>query len=169
MICYNSIQVVFLHQQLHLQYEDAVSEFLQCCHAKPDDAHWYQALTQIPQCLSCIALYHEDKSPAERMETMEKAVSKFEEAIAILKKDKKKENCLPVYSSQYQLARILYNKNSLQNQLAQRGEIDYPEQQKKDLISRMNVTASVALRGAVAARDMAEVQAIQGLQNLECN
>mmetsp|Transcript_11909 Transcript_11909/g.22030 ORF Transcript_11909/g.22030 Transcript_11909/m.22030 type:complete len:464 (-) Transcript_11909:81-1472(-) len=151
------------------KYEDAVTEFMQCCKAEKEDKDgtWHHSsLMQIPQCLSCVALYREDKSPSERIEVMEKAVTKFNEAIAMLKEDQKKEHSIHVYRCQSQLCRCLYNKNSILNQFAQRGELPYPDQQKEELYSLMCDTADIALRGAIAAGDMVEVQAIESLKRL---
>ena len=55
------------------------------------------------------------------------------------------------------------------NTLAAQGGIPYPNKQKGHLLSLMRVTADVALQGAVAAEDTAEVQVIETLQGLPFN
>ena len=70
-----------------MNHEDAVDEFKQCCKIGMEDMHYYHSsLIQLPQCLSCLALYREDKSAQERVTLMNSAVDKFNEAIDMTKK-----------------------------------------------------------------------------------
>mmetsp|Transcript_13544 Transcript_13544/g.29442 ORF Transcript_13544/g.29442 Transcript_13544/m.29442 type:complete len:457 (-) Transcript_13544:319-1689(-) len=161
-ICGIHATLGFCFQKL-TKYEDAAREFEVCCKKSKRDTQWYHtSLVQMPQCLSCVALYCEDKSPAERIDVMERAVAKFNEAIAVLKAEDPKN----VYSCQAKLSRCLFNKNSMLNQFSQREEAPYPDQQKERLKSLMCETATKALEGALAANDMEEVQAMESLQGL---
>lgn len=143
-----------------------MKQFQQCC--DPDNGvYWYHAsLAQIPQCLLSIALYDEEKSVSDRLEILEEAILKFQEAIDVLKRDKNKPNGIPAHRSQAALARCLYNKNSLMNLFSQRGEITYSVEQKKEVSSMMNGVASAAYKGALADGDQAGMREISTLQSM---
>ena len=144
-----------------------------------DNVAYYNSIGLLPQCMLCAGLYSEDKSPSERVELVDGAIAKFKEAIAILEEDRNEGVAAPpAYKIQSRLARCLYNKNSLLNQLAQRDpEIQYSDQQKEEVYSAMCDAANSALRGATAAGDTAERQSMDPLRDFpsadpyinECN
>jgi hypothetical protein len=74
------------------QFEEAISELTQCCDEYnkmkiKDKFYLEMSSSQIPQCYMAIALDDQDKSPTEKIEVINNAVSKFEEAIKFVEEE----------------------------------------------------------------------------------
>ena len=67
-----------------------------------------------------------------------------------------------MYSCQTQLGRCLYNRNSLLNKLTPQGT----DEQKEGVHNLMVQTANVAIQGAAAVGDMAEIQILESLRSM---
>ena len=150
-----------------MQYEDAVKQFEQCCDPNIDTFCYHAALGQIPQCLLSMALYEENESAVNRLEKLNEAIVKNQEAIEVFKRDENKPNGLPAYRTQVALARSYYNKNSLMKMFAQRGDITYSHEQREECQTLMNDVINDAYRGAVAAGDEASMNELQGIKHMQ--
>ncbi|KAL9188384.1 hypothetical protein ACHAXT_006762 [Thalassiosira profunda] len=120
-----------------LKYSEAVEQFELCRDSskKVGDMDIYLAsLMQIPLSMSSVAMYSDDKAPRERADLMEQAVSKSNDTIEVMKaKDPSR-----VYMCQAKLARMLFDQNSLLNQLAMQGGIEYSQEDKSEVRAAMS-------------------------------
>ncbi len=76
---------------------------------------------------------------------------------------------LHIYKVQHQQARCYYNKHAITTGFAREGKTTFSSQQNVELIATMRDVLDTALKGAKAASDMIEVQALLNMKNLSLN
>lgn len=105
--------------------------------------------------------FDDEKNPKVRVGMMSSSVAEFLKAIDLLQ-----EENVPVYSCQAKFARTLFNQNSLRNNFAQQGQVEYPHEMKDEIRSTFSATWKAGLRGAITAGDQNEIKALREMQEL---